>query len=453
MGATPATLFAISGVQFGLGPLTLGLGVLTLLVNLSIINSDIRYGLALFILGAGMSPKLPGLYDNLRVEDLVFVLVFFKWASSNRAGVGLGQVTTPIFLPFVVLTVMSIMSTIFGITIGVIPDLKYSFFLQAKRVEYYFIFVIVATSVRDPFWLRILAITFVISGALAAGYGILNQESAYDQATAETRVSGPAGENYNTLSGYLVICVGAGLAIMAEIKGRIPKLTMMWATSIAAAALLLSFSREGYIMLAGSLLVFGFSRHRIILVLAVAGLVVAGLLYSPVAENFSRTFDTVKDSQNADPGANSLTARYRAWEYRLNGWFIKQPVFGNGVGAVALSVDNEYVLRLCEVGVVGFSVFIWFIGAIGTTLTRLQRLPGLTGGLALGLKAGFMGMVIQGMAATAFTTIRTMEPFWFLLGLLYASLAIDRSLRKAREPAPEPFVPVRALPALHGANA
>jgi hypothetical protein len=444
VGAAPAAALAITVVTSGRQsswfiPL---LGI-TLLVNIGLVLTDLRYGLALFIVGAGLSPKLPGIYDNLRVEDLVFALVFGVWVLRNVQSGKLPAIRSPIIAPLALLTVLSLFSTVYGYAIGVIPDWKYSTFLQLKRIEYFLIFFVVATTVDDEEWLRALCLVFVASGAMAAGYGLVNRQAAYDQTVAETRVQGPPGENYNTLSGYLVICIGAGLAMLPEFKTKAHRLTLLICTTVAGAGLLLSFSREGYIMLVGSLTVFGFSRHRAILFLAAAALVAAVMFASPVRDGFGHTVTTIQNAQHDDAGSNSLTARFRAWEYRLNGWFLKQPVFGNGVGAVALSVDNEYVLRLCEVGVVGFCVFLWFLFTLGDHLLRLFRMQGLPSVIALGLSAGFAGMVIQGMAATSFTTIRTMEPFWFLLGLLYAALIVRRRQRLAPPKPPEPDPAVR----------
>lgn len=438
----------------------LALAGLTAALNLAIVLTDVRFGLALFIACAGMSPKLPGIYDNLRIEDLIFVMVFAVWVGRTVQGGQLPAIRAPFLVPFAALALVSILSSMYGLTLGYIPDWKYAIFLQLKRLEYLIIFFVVATSVKDEQWLRALCVLFVVSGAIASGYGLANQESSYDQSVADTRVSGPKGENYNTLAGYLVICIGAGLALMPEIKASIPRLLLIGAIGISGAALLLSFSREGYIMLMGSLIVFGFTKHRVILLGAVVALVAAGLLAAPIRDNVTNTARTIQTAKHDDPGANSLTARLKGWEWRLNTKFWKEPVFGCGVGSTMLSVDNEYVLRLCEVGTVGFAVFLWFLASVGDMLRRLMRAPGLVGCLALGASAGFVGMLIQGMAATSFNTIRTMEPFWFLLGLMYTALLIRRRQRTAelaaaaeaaaaapaRRPTPMGAVPPRAAP-------
>ncbi len=428
VGAVPAVALGIAISRGGLAnPLVLPLAVLTLAANVLIVLMDLRYGLALFILTAGMSPKLPGIYDNLRVEDFVFVLVFGAWLLRALQAGRFPRLKSPIIAPFLALTAVSVAATLWGLSIGTVPDLKYSFFLQAKRVEYFLVFWVVATTVRSERWLFLLTVVFVLSGALAAAYGLANPVDASGMTVAERRVAGPEGDNYNTLAGYLVICIGVGVAALAGIRKPLPRLLFLGGTLVASVGLLFSFSREGYVMLAGSLLVFGLTRHRAILLAAVVALSLAAVAAPPVRDNVVQTVAHIQESRKGETGSNSLAARYSAWAYRWNGWFVKQPLLGSGVGAVALSVDNEYLLRLCEVGLLGFGFFLWWLAAIGRQVWLLQHQSGLASLLAQGLLAAFVGMLIQGTVAASFTTIRTMEPFWFLLGLVAAAVALQRA--------------------------
>jgi hypothetical protein len=162
LGALPAMAVALAAVNGGMSnPWVLPLAFLTVVVNVSVILSDLRYGLALFIVAAGLSPKLPGLYNNLRVEDFVFVLVFLVWLLKYGGSGQLPSVRSPMVLPFLCLTGISIAASIYGSMIGTLPDPRYSIFLQLKRVEYFMIFWIVATTVRSEAWLRVLVLLFV----------------------------------------------------------------------------------------------------------------------------------------------------------------------------------------------------------------------------------------------------------------------------------------------------
>jgi O-antigen ligase/polysaccharide polymerase Wzy-like membrane protein len=444
----PAVVLGIVMARYGLySPWARALAALTVYVNIVVVLRDLRYGLALFIVAAGLSPKLPGIYDNLRVEDMVFVLVFGVWSLKALQRGSIPLVHSPIVLPFLLLTLMSVVSTVWGGSLGLIPDLKYSLFLQAKRIEYFLIFWVVATTIRDEAWLRLLMILFVVSGALAGLYGLTQATNDRFLTVTDKRVMGPDGENYNTLSGYLVVCIGAGLAVITGFRHRRTQALLVVCTAIAGLALLLSYSREGYVMLVGTLLVFGFTRHRWILLGAGFALVAALVIAEPVRQNAGDTIHLINEAQHDDMGANSLTARYRGWEYRWDGWFSKQPVVGNGVGAVPLTVDNEYLLRACEGGVIGFLLFLWWLMAVWRQIARLLTAPSFPSLLAIGSAAGFIGLIIQALVAASFTTIRTMEPFWFLLGLLSAAgLLYPHPPRFSRPDA------LGAFPHLHGGS-
>lgn len=444
LAGAPALLLAITVARGGSlrdNPAALGLLFLTGIINLVVIARDLRHGLALFLVAAGLSPKLPGLYDNLRVEDFVFVLVFGMWLFRGIRAGSVPGVRSPIVFPFLILTVAGVVSLVWGMSIGTIPDPKYSVFLQLKRIEYFLIFWVVATTVRDENWLRLLSLVFVASGALAGAYGIMNAEADLSQDVTVKRVMGPEGENYNTLSGYLVVCIGAGFAMLPGYRHRFQRGLMMAFIAMSALGLLASYSREGYVMLVGTLLVFGATRHRWLVVAAFAALALAIVGYQPVRERFQNTIEQVQKAPVDDPGSNSLTARFRAWEYRYNGWFLKQPLLGTGVGSIPLSVDNEYLLRACEVGLLGLGVFLWWLFSVYQSIQRALRYGGFTGLLALGLLAGFVGLLIQGLVGASFTTIRTMEPFWFLLGLVTASVLIQRRQRREQQAAAAASVP------------
>jgi len=151
----------------------------------------------------------------------------------------------------------------------------------------------------------------------------------------------------------------------------------------------------------------------------------------------------VKEYNQGNVGSNSFSARIAAWNWRLSEWFAKSPIVGTGVGSVALSVDNEYVLRLCEGGVVGLIAFLLLLASLWRFLARTAR--ALRGTelepFAYGFLAAFLALIVQGTVAATFTTIRTMEPFWVIAGLLGgAVLAEERRRAEAIETAAQPAI-------------
>ena len=263
LGGVPALALAIvmaltTDVGGWFAPLAIGVYVM----QAAVVFADLRYGLALFILAAGLSPRLPGLYDNLRVEDFVFILCFFVWVARAMNRRQFPAPRSPLTLPFVLLTGMSLISTLYGTAIELIPDWRYAAFIQAKRVEYFLVFWMVVTTVKTRRWLELLLLAFVASGALAASYGLVRQNDDDYVAVSSVRVTGPEGENYNTLCGYLVVAISAGIAAMLGTQDRIRRLFIIACLGIMVLGLVFTYSREGYIMLAGAVASLAFTRQR-----------------------------------------------------------------------------------------------------------------------------------------------------------------------------------------------
>ena len=407
-------------------PLAAGIFVLQAVI----IFSDLRYGLALFILSAALSPRLPGLYDNLRVEDFVFLLCFIAWVLRSMGHRHFATPRSSLTLPFLLLTTISICATLYGLAAGVVPDWKYSVFIQVKRVEYFLIFWMVVTTVRSRQWVDLLLLVFIGSGALAALYGIIRGDDP--MAVSTIKVTGPEGENYNTLCGYLVVAIAAAAASLLRVQERGQRFFVLACGAIMVVGLLLTYSREGYIMLGGTLLSLAFTRYRGLLLLLLAVLIPV-LTIGPMRENLKDTGRTIAAARTDDPGSNSLTARMNGWRWRWNTGFAPRPIFGGGVGSVALTVDNEYLMRACEVGLVGLGFFLWLLFRMGGIIRALNRAgrDETCRVLGVALLGGFVGLLIQGTVAPAFTTVRTMEPFWFLLGLGWVAYTIARNEARA----------------------
>src|SRR5207245_1146806 len=116
-----------------------------------------------FIIAAALSPRLPGMgYNNLRLEDGIFTAVTGVWLLRCLQLGRFPRPRSPLTVPFLAVTAVGILSTLWGLSQGRIDDVPYSFLMQVKRVEYFAIFWIVATSVNSKEWLRLLIFLFVI---------------------------------------------------------------------------------------------------------------------------------------------------------------------------------------------------------------------------------------------------------------------------------------------------
>lgn len=392
---------------------------------------DLRWGLGAFVLAAGISPEIPAFNYTVRLEDFVFLPILASWVASWIRRRQFPPVQSLLCWPILVLLCVSVFATFRGAQLGLLPDPVYSWLVLAKRAQFFLIFWVVATSVDSEPWARRLVLCLLAGAGLAAAYGLMapGEWGGESRIFADRRVFGPAGENYNTLSGYLVVALCLGLALFPTFTDRRERVWVGGAVSLAVIGVLLSFSREGLIVLMVALAVLcvmaAIRRLRFMAAAAFAIVLLVGVV-PPVRDNATYTLDLIQRAAVDAPSQNSLAARYQTWAYRWNGWVRREPIIGSGVGCVALSVDNEYLLRACETGVVGMAAFVWLLVAVGMLIRRELGQSGRRQYLAWGLAAAFAALLVQATVAVSFTTIRTMEPFWFALGLL-AAIAVPQS--------------------------
>src|SRR2546425_621868 len=131
------------------------------------------------MLGCGMSDA--ALHAPIRADagapqrgpnPLTVIPVILAVGAAPALLVALAIARGGVMASFLLLTLISALSTLLGLHVGTVPDWTYSLLLQVKRVEYFLIFWVVATTVRSELWLRALVLLFVASGALAALYGL-----------------------------------------------------------------------------------------------------------------------------------------------------------------------------------------------------------------------------------------------------------------------------------------
>jgi O-antigen ligase len=118
-----------------------------------------------------------------------------------------------------------------------------------------------------------------------------------------------------------------------------------------------------------------------------------------------------------------MANRLYNWRIALKS-FPEFPFLGVGFGARQRAFyDNHFVLVLSEVGLIGLAAFLYMLLAIfRQTLRIFREEKGIYfKALALGMLAGFIGIVIQSAASVAFIITRIAGPFWFLLGMIVAS--------------------------------
>ncbi len=415
-----------------------GLVVLAMIVGIALILWDVRFGVAIFLVTSALSPRIG---TNFRLTDFITPVMILSWGGLVLRGQR-ATVRTAVSVPILLVSVLMVGSTLYGIGIGMVPDYLSSVYIIGKRLEYFAIFFMALNVIQDKGWARATLAIFLVGALAGAAFSVANAQVDTDLHTR--RAVGLDEANYNTFAGFLTIAVGLSLAGALQAKNRLLRPALALLALIFITAMLKSYSREGYVILAVALISLGVLKYRVLLpILAVFAILSPWVLPKSVIQRAMDTITQVKEYNQGDVGSNSFSARISAWNWRLSEWFAKSPIVGTGVGSVGLSVDNEYVLRLCEGGVVGLMAFLLLLASLWRFLARTAR--ALRGTelepFAYGFLAAFLALIVQGTVAATFTTIRTMEPFWVIAGLLGgAVLAEERRRAEAVETAAQPAI-------------
>jgi hypothetical protein len=223
------------------------------------------------------------------------------------------------------------------------------------------------------------------------------------------------GETSNILGGYYVFHICLALGLLAG--GARFRPALLAGTLLMVAPLLFTMSRTSYIALfAGLVAIFAVGRSPSA-ALILAGSFIALFVTSGVSDRFLTILETLQGE-----APNSLVMRFRGWITFLE-HFPRSPLLGQGVGRMALGAfDNEYVRQLFELGLAGLVVFTWMFARIlrqGFRVSREASDP-VFRGFALGCFGGTVALLVHSLGATTFTTIRTSEPFFFAVGILYS---------------------------------
>ncbi len=393
-----------------------------LMLGVMLALSDVQSGMSLFLLVGCISPRFGA---NFRLEDLLLPAIILAWIGRSSRG-GQFYLRTPVTIAALLVALTMILAFSWGLAQGTIPRPIDGIFIVFKRIEYILLFYLALNSVTSHEECTSLITTF-LCGAVAASIIALGTAGA-DASVGDTRATGLDDDNYNTFAGFLVIAASLSMAGALHYRGR-ARTALAVVTLILIGTLLKTYSREGYFILAVALLLLGVMRYRILIPVIILVTIGAQIvLPESVLMRVSDSVSEVKNYQHESSGTNSFTARVEGWNMR---WHMveNQPLLGNGPGSAPLHVDNEYLLRLIESGIIGLSAFFLLLISFWRYLRICSRKLARTVSepFVYGLIAAFGAMLVQGTVAAAWSTIRTMEPFWILTGAIGGIIVHSRN--------------------------
>ena len=399
-----------------------------------------NFGLSILIFSMLLSPELevsqvPQRAVTIRLEDFLVGAVFFTWLARMAIlkGVGLFR-RSMLNRPLSTYTAILLFSTLFAFQQGGLKGKGAQFFLL-KYVEYYVVFFMFFNNVTSKKQVQRFLIFFLITG-LCVCFCALNLYGKHERLTAP--FEGKAAEP-GSLGGYLLIQIAVLLGFLLHSDWPKHRLVLLGLLILMIVTLVLSTSRGALFAFAPLYLAATClsPRKRVTLMVVFLCVVFLGYQFVPprilqfILEAFSASQGgkvyTI-GSQKVEIGASGA-ARVETWKFVLSMWREK-PIFGYGITGVGI-VDSQFVRTLGEVGLVGFSVFIWLLVLIFKAGFRAYRSGDpLTRSLGVGVILATTGLVVQGISANTFIIVRIMEPFWFLVAL---TLGMTRLSEEASE--------------------
>ncbi len=408
---------------------TVALAVSMFVFGITIIK--VEYGIYVLVIAMLLSPEIAtgnvGANDerdvNLRYDDVLIIIIFLG-VMVKLAFEGQGHLWRPNPINYGIFAYYSIcvVSTMEALRLSVPAwDKSVAFFVMLKMLEFYLIFFMVGLAVTNMKEVRRQLTVFFVVSIIVCTYAIASIGTL-------DRVSAPfesGGTEPNTLGGYLMIimCIAGGLFVYAP---SFRKKLLFTAISVAALIpLIMTLSRASYLALIVAFVTIALAGRKFTIVLTVAAVLAASPFIMPkdVKDRINYTFlpsgeaVQVAGYETSFKLDKSTHERIYVWQkvrYNLTIW----PWLGGGVSWDTV-LDSQYARVIIETGIFGIIAFSALLLLILRTTRQayVWSQYWMAKGLALGIFATTIGLMVHSLGTISFLIVRIMEPFWFLLAL------------------------------------
>lgn len=407
----PLTLFyALFGVLCSLAPPKYLVGAVALPLVLFLSLLDLKIGLAVFPFVVALSPEFDYGSVTLRLEDFLLPILLLVWIM-RQVFLKEKFVSSGISVPLLVYFLVVTLATAFGVSLGKVEILD-TLFRLVKYVQYLLLFYLVMSTLRSRKEVTTFAWLLLAAGGVAGVYGSLQHHLS-----STGVVTGPPGEDYNIFAGYLLIHLIMAISLLVSEIPFSQKVVILILAAPVAYALPYTFSRTSYVAILAGLIFLGLHRYRPLLGVSLLLILSYQFLFpSDVVERISSIWQIFA----GESAPSAFLARIETWKWYVPNIFFTYPFLGLGLGSATLSIDSEYLRTILESGIFGLCAFVWLIITlfrIGREVERQEEDP-FCNALAMGFLAVVVSLSVHAIGATSFSTIRTMEAFWFLTGLV-----------------------------------
>lgn len=317
------------------------------------------------------------------------------------------------------------------------------------------IFIVIVNVVRTEWrmrilWFLILGVSIYLSVNVISDY----QSGVFLIGAAETNTQRVMGvikglfDNSNDLALHLVTIIPIAFALGIEKKGLLRKLVYFPITLLMVAAVIITFSRGGFLGLIAMVLVFARKLSRRNKTAALATVVLGVIFFLAVAPaSYSGRLATIFDSASDITGSSSQRTQVLKRSILVA---LRYPLFGVGIGNFhhksfqELGTHNAYTQVAAETGIAAMVCYIILLVHPLRKLRLMEREMFERNEtsryyyLAIGLQASLVGyMVASFFAAVAYQ--------WYIYYLVGYAIALRRIYYLEQAEKLNPTKPARAV--------
>ena len=424
-------------------PIDVGAGLVSAIAVFILCFISTQVSLYVLVFSMLLSPEfgMGGLADpnsttvgrgvTIRTEDLLLVVMAFAWLTRMAVHKELGLLRmTALNRPIAYYTAACVVATCMGMILGSVSGITAIFFVL-KYVEYFVVYFVVANNISSRSQIKRFTVAMLVTAVIVCVVAIAQLPTG---ARVTAPFEGEQGEP-NTLGGYLLFIGALAGGLLMHLKSRSRRLWLTAFLVLITVPFLGTLSRGSYLaapFVYGAFIVLNKSvRGRMVMVVALVAVLALGVAAVPqtVKDRITYTWEQGKTGhehvQVGDVRLDSSTsARLNSWKNALSD-AVYSPLWGYGVTGYTF-LDAQYPRILAEtglLGVVAFGVLITAIFREAHRVYRQSRDP-LFKGLATGLLAGTVGLLVHAVGANTFIIVRIMEPFWLAVGLVICAGSI-----------------------------
>ena len=314
-----------------------------------------------------------------------------------------------------------------------------------------FIFTyVIAADMRDAKQLFKLLAFIYAAVIVTAVYAIIQRKFNHVYANAslselkinsgiQSRVTSTL-DNPNNYAEFLVLFMPLCAAFAGTRKNQLSCVALLIGLVSPAAALIMTYSRSGWISLMLAALIYVWLRNKKLIPLFIAlALLAIPFLPSTIVTRLT----TIVTSFLGSSGHIDSSAQYRFQLWESVGYMIRDyGVNGIGLGPAsfaslsplydtvdgAVHTQSQYFELILETGILGFVSFMWLIlRCIKDSVIARRRADGLVRALLIACTAAFVGIAFSCIVEYLWFYPRVLFAYFILLGITFAAIFMENT--------------------------